>query len=199
MSADTEVTNTIARWALSSACCCTNSRATACVRKYGPCRLVRSDFLEAFLGGREQIGAHAWRAAGVVHERVQRAEVRDDRREQMRAVVRAADVGRPVLGAAAERLRALSRRRRPLHATADRKGERPALARERARDAEADAARAAGHQCDAIVARCLVVAGPHPRHLYLATFGRSTMVDDLPSDCHAKNVKYRSPSAMRFT
>jgi len=77
---------------------------------------------------------------------MQRAEVRDDRRQQLRAIGRASDVSRPVLGLAAQGRQLLNdiRDRFARAETAER--ERPSLARERARDAEPDAARAAGDQ-----------------------------------------------------
>jgi hypothetical protein len=101
---------------------------------------------------------------------MQRAEMRDDRRQQLCTIGRASDVGCPVLGPPTQGRQLLDdiRDRFARAETAER--ERPSLARERACDAEADAARAAGDQRNSFGCRHpLYVAGPHPRQLYFAT------------------------------
>ena len=110
---------------------------------------VRAEQLvEALLGRLEQVGADARRPPGVVDERVDaRRSVRARASTQPRAIVAARDVGREVVDA--RRRVARSSSSTPATSASARtphEREVPAVARERARDAEADAARAAGDE-----------------------------------------------------
>ena len=181
ISAETDVTNTIARGSALAGLLLNEQPRDRLRQKVRALQIGAQHLFEALFGGGEQIGSHARRAAGVVHERVQRSEMRDDRREQLRPVVRRCRC-RP----ASTRRRRPARRARSTHvrnlfarAQAAQR-ERPPVARERACDAQPDAARAAGHERDARRALSSCVA------LHLHVFHRRTSSTD-------------APSAMRFT
>ena len=115
-----------------AACCCTNSRATACVRKYGPCRLVRSTSSKLSSVAASRSARTRGARPALFTSACSVAEMRDDRRQQLRPVVRASDVGGPVLGPAAERRQLLHDVRDLLRASEDRTG-RASSRRARAR------------------------------------------------------------------
>ena len=171
ISADTDVTNTMAAGNDGSARrCSTWPRAIAWVRKYGPCRLVRSSSSKLSSLRVEQIRAHARRAARVVDERVDGPQRRSRVGGDADALVALREIAAHVVDGGAERAQLVERRAHVRFGAHAAERQRPALFRERAGDAEADAARAAGDERSAFAH----ASGP-------------------------KNVRYGSPSASRLT
>ena len=117
-------------------------------QKIRPAQIRAEDVLERVLAGLEEVGAHARAATGVVHERVHTGPARANRTEKSRVLLSHADIGRAIEHVGAEfsqrRENITDRFLRP--ETADR--EVPALGGQRARNAEADAPRAAGDDGD---------------------------------------------------
>ena len=149
ISADTEVMNTIAARNAGSARRCIDLIARDRLgEEVRPLQVRAEQLLEAVLGRFEQVGAHARRAAGVVDERVDRAERARPRR---RCGARSSRLRRDRRAGSATSAPAAAQLVERRRATSD-SGRVPPSARfqpsrgERARDAEADAARAAGDE-----------------------------------------------------
>ena len=103
ISAETDVTKTMARWSPRLRLLLHQQARHSLRQKIRALQIGLQHLFEALFGRRKQIGANTRRPAGIVHKRMQRAEMRDDRTQQLRPVAWAADVGRPVLGLGAER------------------------------------------------------------------------------------------------
>ena len=161
ISADTEVTKTMApanagSAVLRAAIC----RASAWVRKYGPCRLMRiSSSKLSSLASRMSARTRGARPALLTSALT--APYRSATAAASRArSAAAADVGLEIVGAAVERRRARGATASAPHAA---QRQRPAVGGERPRDAEADASGAAGDERDCAACRLRAVTrGPRP-------------------------------------
>jgi hypothetical protein len=134
-----------------------------------PLQVRAQHLVEAVLGGLQEIHARARRPSGVVHERIGHTDRRAQLCDQASAILGLRQIAAEVMDLDAQRAQFAECGRRVRLRPSAAKRKHPPFARQRARDAQADAAGSAGNE------------------------------DTLHEVADPKKVRYGKPSASRFT